>query len=72
MATKNMTNIGEKIKRLRETAKVTQTQLAEFLSIDQSLISKIEKANVQSRQICLAILQHYFAIHYRNSLQKMK
>ena len=43
MATKNMTNIGEKIKRLRETAKVTQTQLAEFLSIDQSLISKIEK-----------------------------
>lgn len=43
MATKNMTNIGEKIKRLRETAKVTQTQLAEFLSIDQSLVSKIEK-----------------------------
>ena len=43
MATKNMTNIGEKIKSLRETAKVTQTQLAEFLSIDQSLISKIEK-----------------------------
>lgn len=43
MTTNNMTTIGAKIRSLRETAKVTQTQLAEFLSIDQSLISKIEK-----------------------------
>lgn len=35
--------IGMKIKRLREKANLTQKQVADFLSIDQSMISKIEK-----------------------------
>lgn len=43
MVTNNMLNIGAKIKHLREASKITQTQLADFLSVDQSLVSKIEK-----------------------------
>ncbi len=39
----NLVNIGKKIKLFRERAHLTQSQIAEFLSIDQSLVSKIEK-----------------------------
>lgn len=39
----NLTNIGIKVKRLREKANLTQKQVADFLSVDQSLISKFEK-----------------------------
>jgi transcriptional regulator with XRE-family HTH domain len=35
-------SVGEKIKRLREASKISQTQLALFLCVDQSMISKIE------------------------------
>ncbi len=34
--------IGEKVRRLREESKISQKQLALFLCIDQSMISKIE------------------------------
>lgn len=39
----NMNKIGVKIKTLRENANLTQTHVAEFLAVDQSLISKFEK-----------------------------
>jgi len=39
----NLLNIGMKIKQLRENANLTQKQIADFLSIDQSLVSKFEK-----------------------------
>jgi len=39
----NLSNIGAKIKQLREKANLTQRQIADFLSIDQSLVSKFEK-----------------------------
>ena len=35
--------IGEKIRALRENAGFTQSNLAAFMKVDQSLISKIEK-----------------------------
>ena len=35
--------IGENIKNLRENMHLTQSNLAHFLEVDQSLISKIEK-----------------------------
>lgn len=35
--------IGKRVKQLREKANITQKQLADFLSVDQSFISKIEK-----------------------------
>ncbi|MBD5448884.1 MAG: helix-turn-helix transcriptional regulator [Lachnospiraceae bacterium] len=41
--TANLSNIGIKIKQLREHANLTQSQVAEYLSVDQSLISKFEK-----------------------------
>ena len=39
----SMQNIGETIKALRENAGYNQLSLANFLKVDQSLISKIEK-----------------------------
>lgn len=38
-----MDNLGEKIKTLRRENNYTQKQVAEFLEIDQSYLSKIEK-----------------------------
>lgn len=38
-----ITNIGENIKALREQSGFTQTNLAKYLKVDQSLVSKIEK-----------------------------
>ena len=43
MKLNNMAIVGENIRELRKNAKITQEQLANYLSIDQSLISKIEK-----------------------------
>ena len=39
---KGKSTVGEKIRRLRESSKISQTQLALFLCVDQSMISKIE------------------------------
>ena len=39
----NSAEIGKKVKLLREAASFTQQQLADYLSVDQSLISKFEK-----------------------------
>lgn len=39
----NIKNVGIKVKQLREQANLTQKQMAEYLSIDQSLVSKFEK-----------------------------
>jgi transcriptional regulator with XRE-family HTH domain len=38
-----LTNIGITLKNLREQAGFTQNNIANFLSVDQSLVSKIEK-----------------------------
>ena len=40
---RDLINIGLKIKKLREEAKLTQKQIADFLNVDQSLISKRRK-----------------------------
>ncbi len=39
---KNYNYIGTNIKLLREKSKITQKDLAQFLEVDESLISKIE------------------------------
>lgn len=39
----NYDNIGKNINKLREKSNISQKQLATFLKVDQSLISKIEK-----------------------------
>ena len=40
-------NIGQQIKALREKAGLSQTQIAQFLDVDQSTISKCEKGERQ-------------------------
>lgn len=35
-------DIGSRIKRLREDSNISQTQIATYLGIDQSMVSKIE------------------------------
>lgn len=40
---KDLTNVGRNIKILREKSGLNQKQVAEFLGLDQSMISKIEK-----------------------------
>ncbi len=39
----NLVEIGKRIKALRGESKLTQTKVAEYLSLDQSMIAKIEK-----------------------------
>ncbi|MCR5129597.1 MAG: helix-turn-helix domain-containing protein [Lachnospiraceae bacterium] len=41
--TVDLVKLGQNIKQAREFSKLTQTDLACFLDVDQSLISKIEK-----------------------------
>ena len=35
-------NMNERLKYLRKESKITQDQLAQFLSVDQSMITKLE------------------------------
>ena len=43
LSTIGISDIGARIKSLREKSNLTQKQIAEYLSVDQSLISKFEK-----------------------------
>ncbi len=47
-------NIGNKIKRIRENSGLSQEQVAEYLGVDQSYISKCERGE---RQFSVDILQ---------------
>lgn len=38
-----LSEIGKKVRQLREAANLTQQQVADYLEVDQSLISKFEK-----------------------------
>ena len=39
----DLIDIGKRIKGLRKDANLTQNKVAEFLSLDQSMIAKIER-----------------------------
>lgn len=39
----NLSKVGERIKIFREKANLTQARVAEYLSLDQSMIAKMEK-----------------------------
>lgn len=39
----NLIEIGKRIKSLRDESKLTQAKIAEYLSLDQSMMAKIEK-----------------------------
>ncbi len=50
----DLAKIGKKIKELREYSGLTQSDVAQFLSLDQSMIAKIEKGK---RNISLYLLE---------------
>lgn len=50
----DLVKIGKKIKELRENSGLTQSNLAQFLSLDQSMVAKIEKGE---RNISLHLLE---------------
>lgn len=39
----NLAEIGKRMKALREESNLTQTKIAEYLSLDQSMVAKMEK-----------------------------
>jgi transcriptional regulator with XRE-family HTH domain len=53
-----MKRLGEKVRTLRKRQKLTQTQLAQMLGVDQSHIVKIEKSErTPSLEILVKITQ---------------
>lgn len=46
--------IGEKFKRLRESSNLSQAQIAAYINVDQSLISRYEK---NERQLSVDLLE---------------
>lgn len=54
--------IGQKVKELREKAGLNQTQIAQFLEVDQSLISKCEKGERQFQVDHLERLGNLFGV----------
>lgn len=52
--------IGNKVKELREMAGLSQAQIAQFLSIDQSTVSKCEKGERQFQVDQLELLGNLF------------
>jgi transcriptional regulator with XRE-family HTH domain len=54
------TNVGEKVKKYRERMELNQDQIAEFLSVDQSTISKCEKGERQFNIDSLEKLSNLF------------
>jgi len=58
--TVNIRQLGDKIKRLREDANLTQKHIADYLSVDQSLISKFEKGERSISSDMLAELAMLF------------
>ena len=50
----DLIKIGEKIKQLREKSGLTQSNIAQYLSVDQSMVAKIEKGE---RNISLHLLE---------------
>lgn len=56
------TTIGQRIKVLREVAGLNQTQIAQFLGVDQSYISKCENGERQFRMDLLEQLGNLFGV----------
>lgn len=46
-------NMNERLKYLRKESKITQDQLAQFLSVDQSMITKLENG---TRRLCITMV----------------
>jgi len=56
----NFNSVGEKFKKLREESGLTQGQIAEYLSVNQSYISRYEKNERQLSADLLEKLSNFF------------
>lgn len=67
-----MTNIliGQKVKQLREQAGLSQAQIAQFLGVDQSNISKCEKGERQFQVDQLERLGNLFGVPLGDLMDK--
>ena len=56
---------GERIKEMRESNKFSQSNIATFLGVDQSLISKVEKGERALSSDMLEKLAALFGVHQK-------
>ncbi len=54
-----LVEIGARIKRLREEANLTQSKVADYLSVDQSMVAKMEKGE---RNISVEVIDKLAAL----------
>lgn len=65
-------DVGERIKNLREASGLTQHQIADYLGMDQSLLSRVEKNERQMNLEALDKLTNLFgcSIQYNDAISE--
>ena len=61
--------LGARLKELRVKSSITQSQLAEYLGVDQSYISKFESGERQLSVLSLEKLAHLFGLPVESLLE---
>jgi len=61
--------LGVRLKELRVKNLITQSQLAEYLGVDQSYISKLESGQRQLSMLSLEKLSHLFGLPVESLLE---
>lgn len=56
----NLVSIGKRLKKLRSDGKLTQAKVAEYLGLDQSMITKLEKGE---RSISSDVIEKLSALY---------
>ncbi|PZC52360.1 MULTISPECIES: helix-turn-helix domain-containing protein [unclassified Mesotoga] len=62
--------LGARLKELRVKNSITQSQLAEYLGVDQSYISKFESGQRQLSALSLEKLAHLFGLPVESVLEE--
>ncbi|HRX65970.1 MULTISPECIES: helix-turn-helix transcriptional regulator [unclassified Mesotoga] len=62
--------LGTKLRELREKNSITQSQIAEYLKVDQSYISKFESGQRQLSMLSLEKLAHLFGLPVESLLEE--
>ena len=64
-------NVGYNIKKLREANNITQSQIGDFLGIDQSMVAKIESSERNITTVQLDKLCDLFGCEQRSLLEEV-
>jgi transcriptional regulator with XRE-family HTH domain len=62
-------SLGAKLKKLRERSSITQSQIAEYLKVDQSYVSKLESGQRQISMLQVEKLSHLFGLPVESLLE---